>query len=664
MSNPQRSFLQSLGAWCRQSDRHVAKRHRSYPHLELLENRRLLTQATSVATFEDLGLPPNSFKNNAGDSGQFVDDGDSFNNSFSSDFGGIWSGWAISSRTDTTTPGYTNQYSAITGSGANGSQTYAVAYTFDSAADPFHPADSFVNLASGTTPVSIQVTNTTYAYLSMLDGDLFESAFSTGDYFLLTIAGYSGPEGTGTKVGEVDFYLANFIGSNDYIINTWQTLDLTSLAGSESLQFGLKSSQNDPTFGMNTPAYFAADNLTVGTNAATTGTVSGTVFNDLNDDGVQDNGEGGLQNWVVQLYNGSTLVATSNPTDSNGNYSISGVAPGTYTLREVPQSGYTQTAPSTPATYSVTITAGGNVTGDNFGNIARTLTAIAVTPASPSLPKGKTEPFKAIGTFSDKSTLDLTTKVTWASATTSVATISNTSGSQGLATALATGKSTIRATLKGLTGSTVLTVSPAALLSIAVTPASPSLPKGKTEPFKAIGTFSDKSTLDLTTKVTWASATTSVATISNTSGSQGLATALATGKSTIRATLKGLTGSTVLTVSPAALLSIAVTPASPSLPKGKTEPFKAIGTFSDKSTLDLTTKVTWASATTSVATIGPPTGGSLAARRSRRPAGVLPIRSSRSPSPIRAGAYGRSERGVYGVPGTWVSPELGSAHHR
>ena len=276
-----------------------------------------------------------------------------------------------------------------------------MAYPFDAAANPFHPADSFVNLASGATPVSVQVTNTTYAYLSMLDGDSFESKFGPGDFFLLTIDGYTGPEGTGTKVGEVDFYLANFMGSNDTIVNTWQTVNLTSLAGAASLQFGLESSMNDPVYGMNTPAYVAVDNLTVATSAPTTGTVSGVVYNDLNDDGVQDNGEGGLQNWVVQLYNGSTLVATSNPTDANGNYSISGVAPGTYTLREVPQTGYTQTAPASPGTYSVTITAGGNVTGDNFGNFAPVLTGLAVTPVNPSIAQGFAEQFTATGTYSN-----------------------------------------------------------------------------------------------------------------------------------------------------------------------------------------------------------------------------------------------------------------------
>jgi plastocyanin len=230
---------------------------------------------------------------------------------------------------------------------------------------------------------------------------------------------------------------------------------------------------------------------------------------------------------------------------------------------------------------------------------ASTLQSIAVTPANPSVPKGETEQFTATGTFSDGSTQDLTSQVTWASATTSVATISNASGSQGLATAVATGTSSISAALDGVTGSTVLTVSAAVLQSIAVTPANPSVPKGLTEQFTATGTFSDSSTQDLTSQVTWASATSSVATITT----AGLATAVSTGSSTISAALGGISGSTVLTVAAPVLDSIAVTPANPSVPKGETEQFKATGTFSDNSTQDLTSQVTWASATTSVATI-------------------------------------------------------------
>lgn len=212
--------------------------------------------ADEVITFEDVGLAPNSYANNAGAGGFFNIDGNQFNNSYDPTFQ-VWSGWAISSMTNTTSPDFTNQYSAITGSGAGGSQTYGVGFTFGDTADPTHPADSWINLPAGENPASIDVTNTTYAYYTMLNGSQFSSPFGSNSFFKLDIAGYTGANGTGSLLGDVTFNLAN--GTN--ILNTWKTINLSSLAGSRSLVFGLQSSDNDPTFGMNTPAYFAADNL-------------------------------------------------------------------------------------------------------------------------------------------------------------------------------------------------------------------------------------------------------------------------------------------------------------------------------------------------------------------------------------------------------------------
>ncbi len=223
------------------------------------------------------------------------------------------------------------------------------------------------------------------------------------------------------------------------------------------------------------------------------------------------------------------------------------------------------------------------------------LQSIAVTPANPSIAKGSTQQFTATGTFSDNSTQNLTNTATWVSATPSVATINST----GLATGVGVGTSTISATQGSVTGSTVLTVTGAVLQSIAVTPANPSVAKGLTQQFTATGTFSDSSTQNLTNTVTWASATPSVATISNT----GLATGAGVGTSTISATQGSVSGSTVLTVTAAVLESIAVTPANPSIVNGSTQQFTATGTFSDNSTQNLTNTATWASATHSVATI-------------------------------------------------------------
>ena len=70
-----------------------------------------------------------------------------------------------------------------------------------------------------------------------------------------------------------------------------------------------------------------------------------------------------------------------------------------------------------------------------------------MTPANPSVAKGQTQQFTATGTYSDNSTENLTSQVTWASATTSVATITTT----GLASAVARGSSSITASLSGVT---------------------------------------------------------------------------------------------------------------------------------------------------------------------------------------------------------------------
>jgi hypothetical protein len=130
--------------------------------------------------------------------------------------------------------------------------------------------------------------------------------------------------------------------------------------------------------------------------------------------------------------------------------------------------------------------------------------------------------------------------------------VSNAAGSQGLATALAPGETTITASFAAITGSVTLTVTPAPLESITVTPADLTIADGTTQPFTATGTFTDGTTQDLTTLVTWESSDESVASISNAAGSQGLATALAPGETTITASFMGVQGTTTLEVLEAA----------------------------------------------------------------------------------------------------------------
>jgi hypothetical protein len=223
------------------------------------------------------------------------------------------------------------------------------------------------------------------------------------------------------------------------------------------------------------------------------------------------------------------------------------------------------------------------------------LTSVTVTPANDSIPLATTQQYKAIGTFTDNSRQDLTQFVLWTSSNPAVASISFASGSEGLARGLSSGTTTIGATFGGMSGSTQLTVTNAALVSIAVAPVNPRLPVGYRRSFTATGTFTDGSTLDLSTQVVWSSANALVAAISNAAGSNGLASGLSAGTTTIRAKLSGVTGSTVLTVSNASLVSISVTPSTVALSMGGSAQLTATGSFSDGTTLDVTTQVNWRS---------------------------------------------------------------------
>ncbi|HVU15368.1 MAG TPA: DUF4082 domain-containing protein [Candidatus Didemnitutus sp.] len=175
-----------------------------------------------------------------------------------------------------------------------------------------------------------------------------------------------------------------------------------------------------------------------------------------------------------------------------------------------------------------------------------TLSSIAVSPGSPSITVGGTQQFSATGTYSDSSTQDLSSQVSWSSSNTTVATINAT----GLGTGASGGISTISAAFNGVSGSATLTVQPAVTLtSIAVTPANATVTAGATQQFTATGTYSNASTQNLTNSVTWSSSVPARATIS----ASGLATGVSAGLTTISASSGGVGGSTTLTVQPAPL---------------------------------------------------------------------------------------------------------------
>ncbi|UCE50197.1 MAG: DUF4465 domain-containing protein [Phycisphaerales bacterium] len=210
-----------------------------------------------IANFEDLALTPESYWNGSDGSGGFRSGSAHFSNSYNTDWGS-WDGFAYSNSTDTVTEGMAAQYNAVTGAGQGGSANYAIGYVG-------WTSPPVVTLSAPGVVDGLYVTNCGYAYYALFNGSAFSKKFggtSGGDpdFFLLTI---TGEDAGGTVTGAVDFYLADYRSDDsaqDYIVDTWQYVDLSSLGVVESLEFTLSSSDVGD-WGMNTPGYFAIDTI-------------------------------------------------------------------------------------------------------------------------------------------------------------------------------------------------------------------------------------------------------------------------------------------------------------------------------------------------------------------------------------------------------------------
>jgi uncharacterized protein YjdB len=233
------------------------------------------------------------------------------------------------------------------------------------------------------------------------------------------------------------------------------------------------------------------------------------------------------------------------------------------------------------------------------------LTSIAVTPAAPSIVIGATQQFKALGTYSGSSTMDITASVTWKSSDTSVASFSAT-GTAGLATALKAGATNVTATLGTIASAAIplsVTTVPRTLMSFTISPAALTVGVSGTRQLSATAKYSDGTSAPLTTGITWTSSDSNTASVD----ANGLATGVITGSVTVSAAVGALMASNTiaLTVSATAptLTNIAVSPTTASLAVGATQQLAAQGTYSDSSTATLTTGVTWASSDPTIASV-------------------------------------------------------------
>ncbi len=173
----------------------------------------------------------------------------------------FWSsGFAYTNKYDSATAGAGNLYGVKTLKGYNSSNTYVVVQprAVMKLKGPYDTFDGFY------------ITNTTYAYKSMKLGDNFAKKFggvsgNDPDFFKVTVKGYF--QGI-MKPDSTVFFLANYTYTNnalDYIVNTWQYVNTTILGQVDSVRFFMYSTDYSGNF-MNTPAFFAIDNVSASDN--------------------------------------------------------------------------------------------------------------------------------------------------------------------------------------------------------------------------------------------------------------------------------------------------------------------------------------------------------------------------------------------------------------
>ena len=225
-----------------------------------LASFNISAQITDISDFEDLTLNTGTYWNGSATplGTSFLSAFAIYPNNYDTAYGGYWaSGWAYSNVNDSTTSGFSNMYASKALTGNNASRNYGVGQ---------NNAKIYLDsVAIGQTIEGIYITNSTYAYNSMRDGDAYAKKFggATGsdpDWFKLSISGWF----NGSSINDtINFMLADFTFSDstlDYIVKDWTYVSLATLGAVDSLKFELSSSDNS-ALGMNTPAFFCVDDF-------------------------------------------------------------------------------------------------------------------------------------------------------------------------------------------------------------------------------------------------------------------------------------------------------------------------------------------------------------------------------------------------------------------
>jgi hypothetical protein len=221
------------------------------------------------------------------------------------------------------------------------------------------------------------------------------------------------------------------------------------------------------------------------------------------------------------------------------------------------------------------------------------LAQVTITPANQIMAKSTTQQLTANGTFSNGMILNWTQVVSWSSSDTTVATVNNTAGLNGIVTSSTNTGTTIITVFdvaNNITGTTLLTVADPD--SLQIIPTNPYMPINAAFQFSAIALFSGGTVTQIVTNfATWSALTPGLVTIVNTSGilGNGMVTAgTVTGATIIQAIepISGHTGTTTVTITSTPFAAVVIDQVNPIISMSTTtlQQFTAIGTYLDGST--------------------------------------------------------------------------------
>ena len=199
--------------------------------------------------FQNVTFPSGSEYNyDSGSAGKFTEGIVSFQNvnGYDEDWDyPYWYGFAYSKKHDVTTLGAENQWSAYVVND-DAENIFMVGFVDDFYGEPVIE----INFSEPVKDLSFDIANTTYAALSMKNGDGFAKQFTETDWFLLTIKV--------TAIESIEIITMK-LGDGTKITNVWNKIHVESSSVTK-LEFSLTSSDTGD-WGMNTPAYFCIDNI-------------------------------------------------------------------------------------------------------------------------------------------------------------------------------------------------------------------------------------------------------------------------------------------------------------------------------------------------------------------------------------------------------------------